>query len=158
MWTQEELDFDTELNKQAEKYLMSIRVQVSEILKLAILQSVYQSYSPNTYIRTYQLYNQIKYEVRKNGKDSVLVVFIDTSKMAYESAKDGRDVTEAVPFWVNDGHQARNYTPPAGTENNQFHRYFLRNEPRHYLELAQTLIEQQLGFKVEIIKDVPAIV
>lgn len=155
MWTQEELDFDAELSKETEKYLMSIRVQVSEILKLAILQSVYKSYSPNTYIRTYQLYNQVKFEVRKNGKDSVLVAFIDTSRMAYESVKDGRDVTEAVPFWVNEGHEAHNYTPPAGTENNQFHRYM---PPRQYLELAQTLIEKQLGFKVEIIKDVPATV
>jgi hypothetical protein len=155
MWTQETLDFDEELNKEFEKYLMSIRVQVSEILKLAILQSVYKSYSPNTYIRNHQLYNQVNFEVKKDGANSVLVVFIDTSRMAYESAKDGRDVTEAVPYWVNEGHSATNYTPPAGTESNQFHNYM---PPRQYLELAQKLIEERLGFRVEIIKDVPAIV
>lgn len=155
MWTQELADFDVDLDKETERYLNSIKVEVAEILKLAIYQRVYQSYRPNTYIRTYQLYNQIKIELRKNGKQSVLLVLIDTDKMAYESAVSGNDVTNAVPYFVEEGHEAHNYTPPKGTENNMFHRYM---PSREYLELAQVLIEQRLGIKVEIIKDKPSLV
>lgn len=154
MWTEEEMDFETELDKTTEQYLVSIRVQVAEILKLAILRSVYQSYSPVSYTRLYQLYNQVKFEVQRNGKFTVLLAYIDTDNMYYESAVSGSDVTEQVPWFVEEGHRYRNYTPPVSVAGNMYHSY----PPRRYLELAQQLIEQQLGIQVEIIKDKPAIV
>lgn len=140
MWTQEMLDFDNELTRTRDNFLILEKNKLKAILQLAIMQSVYLAYDPHWYTRKFQLMRSV--DARVNN--SVLYVFINTQSSAYYySAISGSDQTENVPYYIQFGHEPRSYYP---NNYNMFHYY----PARRYLELAQNIIESFYGYRVEI--------
>lgn len=135
------LKLEGEIDKISAKVLKQIYPDIENIFVNALIQSVYDYYRPTSYDRTYQLISAIDYEIVGNS----LIVFINDKKLNYKSAWGGRNVSPAVPYWVQEGHD------DDSPINNQFHHY----EGRHYLEMAQQLLRQELGIDAEIIIQQP---
>lgn len=131
-----------EIKKEKKKILLSIQDDCKELLEDAIQTEVYDAYDPIEYERTYALNNSVNSHI---NTDDELYVFTDTNEGLYYSAVDGRDVSVAVPHFVNSGH-----TDNTGI-NNQYHNY----EGRNFLEKAKELIDKKFGCDCEVIDDVP---
>jgi hypothetical protein len=110
-------ELDTEISKEAELYYKQIVDQVYEIFLNAISKAVYNYYLPIDYKRTWQLLQCVYFETKNDG----LYVYIDEKELEYISWVDGRYVSVAVPYFVNEGHD------DGSAINNQFHHY----EGRH---------------------------
>jgi hypothetical protein len=139
------MDISNELEKEFEKYLKSIEQKCRQILEECILD-VYMSYDPVQYIRTEQLLNSVNTKIEKNK----LYVFIDTSIMRYYSAVDGRNVTEAVPYWINYGHHREIEGPIPMYDD-----YPDEFQGNFFIEVAAKRIKEELGVEVKIIRDKP---
>ncbi len=132
-------EFEQELDNESNKILKEIQSDTKEILKKSIMQNVYSFYTPKAYERNFYLLNNINSHLDENKGD--LYTFID-SNYGYFSVLDGRDVSQYVPYWVNEGHDMSIFN--AG--------YY---EGRHYLELAKQLIDSKYNCDCEIINDEP---
>jgi hypothetical protein len=141
---QDELYFLGQLNKYKNQLIKNIQPELEEIFKQALDISVYNAYTPTEYNRTYALRNSVRSKI----EDGKLLLYIDTDTLSYYSVYNtNRNVSEAVPFWIESGHM-----DSSGIEN-QFHDY----EARYYLEQCKQLIISKYGntFEVNIINDIP---
>lgn len=130
-----------QLEQEFKKYLKSIQKRCVEILQEEIYTSLYTSYEPTSYQRTFQLLENIISEI--DMTDGSIYVRLDTDNSVYYSAVDDSSQTDNVPFYVNYGHKD-------GTGiNNKYHNY----EGRHFVEKAAKRIKKELGIRVKIIKD-----
>lgn len=134
-------DIDVELSNEINLTLKQLENRCVEILQECILSEVYDKYKPNEYDRTYQLYNNVRSEI----KDDTLYVYINTGNLNYEAnSPKGRNVSKYVPYWINYGH------------NNDKHPFpFMYNTypSRNFIERAKERIENELGLKVDIMND-----
>jgi hypothetical protein len=128
------------VNQLAQETLEEIKDDCVELFKESIENNVYQSYSPNTYERSYQLLNNVNSHINKNNE---LYIFSDMTYENYHSAVDSNDVSNFVAGWVEDGHDSDSSTI------NEYEHY----KPREYLEEAKQLIDNSLGTDCTIIKN-----
>lgn len=138
------LEIEKEVMEESRNYIQSIINDIMLIFLQAITLAVYRYENaganfPTVYRRKYQLLlSSLNYIMDDNN----LYVFIDASALNYHSNVTGEDVSEHVPYWVEDGHH-----DDTGIQN-QYHNY----EGRKYLELARDMIEAKYGIVVQIIK------
>jgi len=139
------------LELEIRKYFDGIKNRVLELYRQAIQETIYNAYHPTYYSdgfgnRTNQMLDNIAIKM-EGGR---LIVYTDTSKMHYYSAVDGRDVTELVPWMLqNTGHM-----DSTGIVN-MYHYYPERN----FLGRAEELIRGEFPqLNIEIILDEPNVV
>lgn len=78
-------------------------------------------------------------------KNNILYVYSDINT-GYYSAVDGRDVTPAISYWLQEGH-----SDGTGIDN-QYHNY----QGRNYLEKAEKMIKEKYpDLKLKIVNDLP---
>ena len=118
--------------------------RVEELFKQAIDETIINVYSPNTYVRTYMFRESVKAHYDKNN--DVIYVYSDINS-GYYSAVDGRDVTPAISYWLEHGHE-----DDTGIDN-AYHNY----GERRYLERAEELIKKEYpDLDIEIIDEPPS--
>lgn len=134
-------EFEKELEEELKKYLNNIKEDIKKIFQQAIQDKVYDYYQTNTYRRSGELRDSVAVEIKNN----TIYVYNDVNDMWYESAVDGRNVTNIVPWLVNEGHSD-------GVGDNQYHNF----EGRHYLEEAYEKIKKKYpDLDIEIVNDKP---
>jgi hypothetical protein len=145
MDSNDDLYFQEILKEYRKEYFTQVSLDLVELFKQALDETVYDI-KATTYERTYMLKNSVV--ARFNELEGALYVYSDINT-SYYSAVDGRDVSQALQWFVEEGH-----SDDSGI-NNQYHNY----QGRHYLEKAQELIEQNYpDIKIEIINDEPPMV
>jgi hypothetical protein len=138
--------------------LENIADDIEEILQDAIQTNVYDYYKPSWYERTNSLKDSIRSEVKNVNGIPTLYVYIDTDLLNYNSAYDSKNVSTEVPFWIESGHNARNYLP-TNSNGEQFYNEFHAYEGRRYLEEAYEEINRKygsMGLNINIINDNPS--
>lgn len=128
-----EINFDisSEFKNATETYLKEIIEDCKEIINRHIISDIYNAYDPVQYNRTNQMrnINNIDYKMLDDGS---IFIYINTDNMEYYSAVDGRNVTELVPWMLEQtGHMD-------GTGIHNMYHYY---PERHYLSNA--LFEMQ---------------
>lgn len=125
------------------KYFKEIEQDIIQIFQEAIDQTIYDAYTPNTYKRTYMFRDSVR--CHYDYKNNVLYVYSDINT-GYYSAVDGRDVTPAISYWLQEGH-----SDGTGIDN-QYHNY----QGRNYLEKAEKMIKEKYpDLKLKIVNDSP---
>lgn len=143
MDTNDDLYFQEILKEYKKEYFTQVSLDLVELFKQALDISVYDMYSPTTYERTYML--RESFVARFNELEGSLYIYSDINT-GYYSAVDGRDVSQALQWFIEEGHNDN-----SGIDN-EYHNY----AGRHYLEKAKELIEQNYpDIKIEIINDEP---
>jgi hypothetical protein len=138
--------FEQEVKRYQDKLINSIKGRLVELFKQALEETVYDYYNPTTYERTNRLKDSVT--VKFDNATNTLYIYPDITN-GYVSAVDGRDVSLAVPYWIQSGHSDNTGI------NNQYHSY----EGRDYLQRAKELIDKEFkeyGFDIEIINDQPS--
>lgn len=149
---EEEKWLEEQIKKYQAELIKGVQKRLVELFKQALDETVYDYYQPSVYDRTYMLKESVR--THYDSKKNTVYVYPDIN-YGYWSAVDGRDVSAAVPYWVQEGHDDGIGIKKKG--ENQYHRY----EGRHYLERAKELIDKEFkdsGIKVEIINEQPPIV
>lgn len=141
MDSDDELYFQEILKQYQKEYFAQVSTDLIELFKTAINDTIYDIYSPTQYTRTYMLRESVV--ARFNEQEGALYVYSDINT-SYYSAVDGRDVSQAIQWFIEEGHNDNSGI------NNMYHNY----SGRHYLEKAQELIKQKFpDLKIEIIND-----
>lgn len=136
-------DLDFEMQQILQQELNRISERIKAIFIECIEQEIYDRYTPSWYDRTYQLKNNVEIEIN----DGSILVYVNPDNMDYYSAYNReRDVTEAVPWFLTQGHKDNTGI------NNWFHNYPKSN----YLEVAKERIQNELGLECEIINEKPS--
>lgn len=134
-------DIDFQMQQILQEQISILSNKVRQIFKEVIQSVIYDSYTPTIYERTYQLPNAINIEVNNDE----LIVYIDGDLLSYYSAVDRRNVSPAVPYFLESGH-----SDDSGIDN-MYHNYPSRN----YLEEVKNRIVSELGLECRVINDKP---
>lgn len=131
------------ISQQFNSNIKIICKRVEELFKQAIDETIYEAYSPNTYDRTYMFRDSVKAHYDEN--EDVIYVYSDINT-GYYSAVDGRDVTPAISYWLEHGHEDNTGI------NNAYHSY----SGREYLRRAEELIKKEFpDLDIEIVDEEP---
>ena len=131
-------DFDIAVQSAINDNINVIVNRCKEIVEEEIDRKIYDIYDPKQYLRTNQMRNSVRTDVR-NG---VLYVYINTGNMHYEDFY-GNDQTKYVPYWLEYGHNSNNYN-----------KFMLFQYPsRGYMSTAKERIKRELGLEVELIDE-----
>jgi hypothetical protein len=135
----------SQINKYCLQELQKISNDSEKIFHDAIKTNVYDYYKPVWYKRTESLLNSVRSEVRKINNTYTLYIYVDTNLLNYTSAYDkNRNVSNIVPYWINEGHNARNYLP-TDSNGEQFYNEFHAYEPRRFVEKALEELRLKYG-------------
>lgn len=110
---------------------------IRRLLYQAVQEKVYNSYYPSIYQRTDSLKNNIVIDV-DTSSGILYALYKPTGYFSFIPGYTGMssdEITDNVPYWVNVGHKV-----PNGA-------YY---DATNYIEYAVDLIENNLGFPVEV--------
>lgn len=131
-------DFDIQLDNELEKHLSKIIDRCQVIVEEEIDRCIYSIYDPHQYMRTYQMRNSVRTDV----KDGILYVYIDSNLLNYTDFK-GNDVSDYVPYWLE-----------YGSNSNQYNRFMLFQHPsRGFIRNSAERIRKEFGIDVEFIEE-----